>query len=158
MYMQQITECSTTNHYSPGRWVARLYRSFQDYLAGAFRNQGFGAGQVPLLRELSREAGLRQEELAVRAGLDRTTVARTIRCLDEAGLIRRDPDPTDRRAYCISLTDAGQRTIPHLREALKRWSEILTQGFDEEEKRRFMNLLERAAANAGRYMNGTRNS
>ena len=140
------------SYVSPGRRVACLYRRFQEYLAEAFRDRGFGAGQVPLLMELSGEDGLRQEELAVRAGLDRTTVARSIRCLDETGLIRRNPDPQDRRAYRISLTDAGQKTIPHLHGTLKKWSEILTEGFDEEEKNQFMNLLERAAGNAGRYM------
>ena len=35
---------------------------------------------------------------------------------------------------------------------LKKWSEILTDGFDEDEQNLFMNLLERAAGNAGRYM------
>lgn len=40
--------------------------------------------------------------------LDNSTMSRTVQNLVVAGLVRREPDPKDRRAVLISLTEAGE--------------------------------------------------
>lgn len=60
---------------------------------------------------------LRMQELAARAVLSRTRVSRIVKELEEAGHVERRPDPSDRRAWLATLTEAGRAalklTAPH---------------------------------------------
>lgn len=72
----------------------------------------------PVLSGLERTGPRSAADLAPEIGLDRSGVTRRASRLEEAGLVRREPDPTDRRATLLALTDAGQRTVRTLRERL----------------------------------------
>jgi DNA-binding MarR family transcriptional regulator len=50
---------------------------------------------------------LRLHELARAVVLSRSTLTRTVDRLESAGLLRREPDPTDRRGAFAVLTDEG---------------------------------------------------
>lgn len=72
------------------------------------------AGVIPLtwydiLIELyeAPQRRLRLHELARAVVLSRSTLTRTVDRLETAGLLRREPDPTDRRGAFAVLTDAG---------------------------------------------------
>jgi len=65
--------------------------------------------QFGLLRFLWEEDGLTQVELSNRSQIDRTTIGGLIDRLEQSGLLVRLPHPEDRRAYRISLTDAGKK-------------------------------------------------
>jgi DNA-binding MarR family transcriptional regulator len=60
---------------------------------------------------------LRQRDLAHSVVLTRSGISRLVDRLESAGLVRREPNPTDRRGGLIALTDAGRasvrRTWPH---------------------------------------------
>ncbi len=71
------------------------------------------AGAIPLtwydvLLELRAAGGpLRMQELGQRVVLSRTRVSRLVQELESRGLVRRTPDPDDRRSTLASITDAG---------------------------------------------------
>src|SRR5487761_1599393 len=50
-----------------------------------------------------------QAALAQAIGADKTRIIATLDELQQAGLITRDPDPADRRARLLSITEAGQQ-------------------------------------------------
>ena len=50
-----------------------------------------------------------QAALAQSIGADKTRIITTFDDLQQAGLIAREPDPADRRARLLSITEAGQR-------------------------------------------------
>ncbi len=50
-----------------------------------------------------------QAALAEAIGADKTRIIRTLDELQEAGLIVREPDPADRRARLLAITDDGRR-------------------------------------------------
>ena len=62
--------------------------------------------QCVLFHALERDRT--QAELAALADLDKTTMVATADALERAGLARRVPSPTDRRARIISVTEAGR--------------------------------------------------
>ncbi|MFC0005853.1 MarR family winged helix-turn-helix transcriptional regulator [Micromonospora siamensis] len=83
-----------------------------------------------LLLWLRRSGSTRLTDLAVRLGIGKGTLSRQIHSLEALGLVRRDPDPTDRRAAQISLTDEGTRRfdaarasrLGQIRHTLESWS------------------------------------
>ncbi|WP_214404568.1 MarR family winged helix-turn-helix transcriptional regulator [Pseudonocardia lacus] len=58
---------------------------------------------------------LTQGELAEVALLDKTTMVVTMDHLEKAGLARRHPSPTDRRARIVQTTDEGRRVVEKAR-------------------------------------------
>lgn len=67
--------------------------------------------QARVLVHASRNEGIRQIELAEMLEVQPITLARLLDQLAEVGLIERRPDPGDRRAYHIYLTETA---APHL--------------------------------------------
>ncbi|MET8230514.1 MarR family transcriptional regulator [Micromonospora sp. NPDC005298] len=70
-----------------------------------------------LLLWLRRSGSIRLTELAARLGVGKGTLSRQINALEVLGLVRRDPDPNDRRAAQITFTEEGQRRFDAARAA-----------------------------------------
>lgn len=62
-----------------------------------------------LLALLERGSAPAQHRLGAALGLDRTTTMNVLSELEGRGLVRRERDPADRRAYRVTLTAAGAR-------------------------------------------------
>ena len=88
--------------------VARLMRrDFKQRL----KDSCLTHAQARVLVHTARNEGIRQIELAEMLEVQPITLARLLDQLAEVGLIERRPDPKDRRAYHVYLTDAA---TPHL--------------------------------------------
>jgi DNA-binding MarR family transcriptional regulator len=61
-----------------------------------------------------------QKELAELVGLDKTTMVVTLDELEDSGLARRVPSPTDRRARVIEVTKAGRAKVSTANEIVTR--------------------------------------
>ncbi|WP_406440487.1 MarR family transcriptional regulator [Streptomyces sp. NBC_00631] len=70
-----------------------------------------------LLVRLDECGGQRATELAGYIGVGKATMSRQLRALEELGLIAREPDPADGRAWLVALTDEGRRRVGTVREA-----------------------------------------
>ena len=66
------------------------------------------AGAAPLLWIGRLGEGVRQNILAERIGVEGASLVRVLDDLAAAGLISRKPDPTDRRANLLHLTERGR--------------------------------------------------
>jgi DNA-binding MarR family transcriptional regulator len=76
-----------------------------------------------------RKEGSRLTELAERAQLTKQTMGYLVDYLEERGYVERRPDPDDRRAKIVRLTDEGRELIGMAREIMgrieARWAELL---------------------------------
>ncbi|MEV7393604.1 MULTISPECIES: MarR family winged helix-turn-helix transcriptional regulator [Streptomyces] len=70
-----------------------------------------------LLVRLDECGGRRATELAAYIGVGKATMSRQLRALEELGLVAREPDPADGRAWLIALTEEGRRRVGRVREA-----------------------------------------
>ncbi|WP_412080735.1 MarR family winged helix-turn-helix transcriptional regulator [Streptomyces sp. SCL15-4] len=70
-----------------------------------------------LLIRLDELGGQRATELAAYIGVGKATMSRQLRALEELGLIAREPDPADGRAWLVTLTEEGSRRVGTVREA-----------------------------------------
>ncbi|WP_320064422.1 MarR family winged helix-turn-helix transcriptional regulator [Micromonospora sp. RTGN7] len=65
-------------------------------------------GLFGMLMQIEQQpTGCHARELAVRTGLDPSTVSRAVASLVAHGMVERDADPADRRANCLTVTPAG---------------------------------------------------
>ena len=102
----------------------RLRRGQVDGLAPL----GLTPAQGRALRVIARyedEEPLRMTELADRLGIVPRSLTTVIDALEEAGLVRREIDPRNRRAILLRLTERGAAVRDDLREARRRAAEEL---------------------------------
>lgn len=97
----------------------------------------------PVLSGLARTGPRSAADLAGEIGLDRSGVSRRASRLEAAGLVRREPDPVDRRAVLLALTDAGTACVEELRERLATRIEASLAGWPADEARVFARGLRR---------------
>jgi DNA-binding MarR family transcriptional regulator len=71
-------------------------------------------GLLVRLAECGRQ---RATELAAYVGVGKATMSRQLRALEQLGLVYREPDPADGRAWLIQLTDHGRARFSAVREA-----------------------------------------
>jgi DNA-binding MarR family transcriptional regulator len=76
------------------------------------------------LLHLTPAGGIRPTDLAVRVGMTKQSLGEFVATLQQAGFLRVDPDPADRRARVVSPTEEGTRLQ-------KRLAEIFTELEDE---------------------------
>jgi DNA-binding MarR family transcriptional regulator len=104
------------------RQIRRLRRAQAHRLAPL----GLTPGQERALRIITRsEEPLRMTELADHLGIVPRSVTTVIDALEEAGLVRREVDPRNRRAIRLHLTDRGLAVRDDMREARRGAAEDL---------------------------------
>lgn len=70
-------------------------------------------------------SGISQSLLAERMDLTKQAVQQSLDQLEKLGLIRREPDPVDKRAKYVVLTDAGLYALEARRDAEKEVEKLL---------------------------------
>jgi DNA-binding MarR family transcriptional regulator len=81
--------------------------------------------QYAILRATEAEPGLDQISIAGLVALDRSNAARVCATLEERGLLRRQPDPADRRARRLTVTAEGKALLRRAEPAVVRVQEEL---------------------------------
>jgi DNA-binding MarR family transcriptional regulator len=95
--------------------VSRLRRTVVDH---ALRPMGVTRSQWWVLANLSRHkgSGIMQTELARAMDVGKVTLAGLIDRLEARGLVKRQADPTDRRAKRVIMTPKGARLLADIQE------------------------------------------
>jgi len=76
-----------------------------------------------MLMALNESGSRRASDLVGMFSVDKGAVSRQVQSLLELGLIQRDPDPEDRRAAILSITEEGSRRLASI--AAARRSEVI---------------------------------
>ena len=95
----------------PAFALARLGRVARSGLKNAFAREELSARAHFALLCLSEYGELSQRELADHIAMDRSDLVKLLDELERSGLVRREPDPRDRRRRVLSITPAGGRTL-----------------------------------------------
>jgi DNA-binding MarR family transcriptional regulator len=94
-----------------GYLVNQVAERFRDATARALSDLGVKPRQMGLLVVLRDEGALSQQELGLRAHMDRTTVMQQVRDLARSGYVDRSTDPDDARSQKVRLTARGRRCV-----------------------------------------------
>jgi DNA-binding MarR family transcriptional regulator len=96
-----------------------------------------------VLFQLDQHGPLSQRRLMDLTGEDRTAMVRTIDDLERLGLAERRPDPTDRRAHAVQITEAGRKKRAEAATAAEQVATRLFEGTPPEESQALISLLQR---------------
>ncbi len=116
----------------------RMHRLFNDRM----RAQGASLAQLKLLLLIERCGEMRSTDIAEALGQAPRTVTEAVDAAERGGLVVRNPDPSDRRAKRINLTEEGRAVIrdvaPHREAFTAQFFGVL----DSEDQEKFLTILQ----------------
>jgi MarR family transcriptional regulator, transcriptional regulator for hemolysin len=106
---------------------------------------GLASGQLPVFFALSASAALSQKALARAATIEQPTMAATLARMERDGLVRKEPDPKDRRSALYSLTPMAVKNTAQIRAAVETVNAEALSGLDKHERAALLAILEKVA-------------
>jgi DNA-binding MarR family transcriptional regulator len=131
----------------PGHYLSRISRGLTRIGDARLRPLGLATAQLPVLSMLRNGERLSQAELAKAAKVEQPTMAQLLTRMERDGLIRREPDPRDRRSSLVMLTDAARERLPAGRQVLREGNAEMTRGLSTDEVAMLVGLLRRVLDN-----------
>ena len=120
-----------------------MRRRFDDYA----RAQGVTQQQWLVLIALMRQEPVSQVALAQYLEVEPMSLCRMADRLQAAGMVERQPDPSDRRVRLLSLTPAARELLVKLRRHGRKVMDLATEGFPPEHQALLMASLEQMRLN-----------
>jgi DNA-binding MarR family transcriptional regulator len=131
-----------------GQLFFRLWRATHTRSADVLETVGLTPALFALLNVIGAREGAIQQALGSAMGIDRSTMVSLIDQLESAGLAKRRPSATDRRAREIVITPKGRRLLQRARRMISQVEDEVLAGLTAEERRELETLLRRALDSA----------
>jgi DNA-binding MarR family transcriptional regulator len=135
---------------TPGHLISLAARGFARLSEARLKPLGFGVGHLPVLVALRDGRASTQRDLARFAKIEQPPMAQMLARMERDGLIKRAPDPADRRSSRITLTKVAEARLPDAIAVLLRGNHEVLRGFTDEEAGLLITLLTRLIANLDR--------
>jgi DNA-binding MarR family transcriptional regulator len=131
-----------------GQLFFRLWRASHSRAADLLGSIGLTPALFGLLNIIGAREGAIQQELGAVMGIDRSTMVLLIDQLESAGLAKRRPSATDRRAREVAITSKGRRLLQRARRMISEVEDEVLAGLTPAERRELLTLLRRALDSA----------
>ena len=118
-----------------GKLLYMIGKGYSVYVNRNLEEFGINTTQLHLLFEIAHESNINQEMIATRCNINKGAVARSIRKLEERGLVKREIDENNRRQNRLSLTKDGEDILIKACGVLRDWEDsvILDDGYIKKE-------------------------
>lgn len=124
-----------------GRALTYLYRSRKKFMAEHLRGYGFSGVMYMILLHTARHPGVSQDGIASHMYLDKCSVARQTKKLEELGYLCRKTNQNDRRQNNLYLTQEGEELVPTIRDYLSQWGQGASKQLTPAEKDLLLSLI-----------------
>jgi DNA-binding MarR family transcriptional regulator len=94
------------------------------------------------LLSIDPEKGTPSTSLGPKMGMEATSLSRTLKMMEEKGLIERKPNPEDGRGVLIHLTEFGREKRTFSKEKVLTFNETIRNNVDEEKLKHFYEVAE----------------
>jgi DNA-binding MarR family transcriptional regulator len=131
-------------------WIGFNLRMAQEAAFQAFshlsKEVGESPGRFATLTIIARNPGISQTELSQASGRDKSSITPVIEDLVRRGLVERKRVRSDRRAWRLSLTASGKKTLATLTRCARTHERNLDRIIGRNERVRFLAILKKLAA------------
>ena len=131
-----------------GQLFFRLWRATHVRFAEVLESLGLTTALFALLNVLGTREGAIQQEIGAAMGIDPSTMVSLIDQLESAGLAKRRPRATDRRAREVAISPKGRRVLAKARQLAMQVEDEVLRGLSGAERRQLHALLRRALDSA----------
>ena len=128
---EQVGERYLTVHH-------RIFRAVNDEMSGSCLSMA----RTKVLRRLHEQGPTRQNVLAADFGLSPHSITDIVDGLERVGMAERRPDPTDRRAKLVAITEAGEAGLDVANAALERLLKQVFGALSEADRATLLRLLD----------------
>lgn len=94
------------------------------------------------LLSIDKEEGTPSTYISNRMGMEATSLTRTLKTLEEKGLIIRKKNPDDGRGVLIYLTDLGKQMREQSKTTVLKFNEVVKHNITEEKLNHFMEVAD----------------
>ena len=94
------------------------------------------------LLSIDKDKGTPSTSLAPKMGMEATSLTRTLKTLEEKGLIFREPNPNDGRGVLLFLTDLGKEKRELSKNTVIKFNETIRDNVSAEKLQNFMEVSE----------------
>lgn len=95
------------------------------------------------LLSIDPKTGTPSTSLGPKMGIEPTSLSRTLKNLEERGLIARKPNPEDGRSVLIILTEEGLLMRDVSKEVVLKFNDALSENISEEEMKIFLKVIQK---------------
>ena len=106
---------------------------------------GFHPREFGLMTVMAKRPGLTQQELALLARVDPSSMVALLDDLERRGIAERRVDPQDRRRRAVYLTDKGQEQMRVLQREARKAAKTFLGPLSEDERDQLNTLLRKLA-------------
>jgi DNA-binding MarR family transcriptional regulator len=131
-----------------GQLFFRLWRASHTRTADALTPLGLTPALFAVLNVLGAREGTIQQQLSSDMGIDPSAMVKLINELEGAGLADRRRRPNDRRAWEVTITPKGRRTLQRARRLASQVEDEVLGGLTATDRRELLTLLRRALTSA----------
>lgn len=125
-------------------WLAaQLKHGLSTVETAIVRRHGMSLWGYTVLVEVANGPARSQLALASAVPVDKTKLVAILDDLESAGLVRRRPDPRDRRARLIEPTAAGRTTLAAATAEIRAVEDELLADLDADSREAFLHALQR---------------
>lgn len=139
-------EISAVTQFPVSFSIFSLARSHHRIAGQLLREAGLYPGQELVLMQLWHRDSQSQNSLLKSLRLDHSTIAKSVRRLEDAGLVTCSRSEKDKRVTIVSLTQAGREIESRVNQVWSKMEEITTEQLNDEEKVQFAALAKKIAA------------
>lgn len=132
------------------RYLSYLNRRRKRFLGEKLRPYNLSGAMHMFITFLHRHPGTSQDTLCSTFYVEKCTVSKRVKQMENMGYIRREVDEADRRQNKLYLTEKGEELVPVIHRCLDEWSRKIADGVSEEERTVILHAMERMCDNSNR--------
>lgn len=121
----------------------RYHCNHRSIIEARFREKGLYFGQPPILKYLSEQKNATQKEIADYLHVSAPSVAKSLKRMEESGLVVRVENKKDARMNSVKLTKKGKELVEYADNLFLRIDDVAYNGFTAEEMDTLVLFLER---------------
>ena len=118
-------------------------RLLDQHLAYPALSEELTSTQAKVLFQIYKFQSYRPSDIGKMLNVDKSSITRMVDRLEKKDLIKRQPDPEDRRSFLLYLTDKGRALVAEAMPLAMNALDELEQALNEEEKAQLRHCLKK---------------